>query len=330
MKIRKEKIIWFEKRIADFFKKVGREHLPWRKKRVSAYEVWVSEIMLQQTQVSRVTLYYERFLKKFPTIKALSKASWEEFLPYYAGLGYYARGRNMLETAKTVMKEYGGIFPRDRKLLEKLPGIGPYTAAAILSFAYDGDHLAWDTNLRRVMGRFFFGGKHLVSDETFWENKYAMPKKEMNAALMDFGSSLCVARPKCEACSLKTRCTYYREKGKREKMTQKRKKGISTSNQKDVRAIVYLHERHKKYFSSVRKSYKPFFFPVGYATRAGIKEYFKKTYGLDVSVRPPHREVIIDGKPTIGVNAQILLGKPEFTVFPKKAAEEYNKSIRKR
>ncbi|MBI2439016.1 MAG: A/G-specific adenine glycosylase [Candidatus Moranbacteria bacterium] len=319
MSIAKEKIVWFEKRIADFFKKGGREHLPWRKKRVLAYEVWVSEIMLQQTQASRVILYYERFLKKFPTIEALSKASWEEFLLYYAGLGYYARGHNMLETAKTVMKEYGGIFPRDRKLLEKLPGIGPYTAAAILSFAYDGDYLAWDTNLRRVMGRFFFGGKHLVSDETFWENKYAMPKKEMNAALMDFGSSLCVARPKCEACSLKTRCVYYREKGKREKMTQKRKKWTLSGNPKDMRAIVYLHECHKKYFSSVRESYKPFFLPVGYATRAGIKEYFKKTYGLDVSVRPPHKRILVNKKSAILIRAQILLGRPCFRVFPREA-----------
>src|SRR3989344_6364292 len=147
MPIDKRKAGFFEEKLEDFFQKTGREHLPWRKKKITAYEVWVSEIMLQQTQVSRVIGYYTRFLKRFPNIGSLAKASWAAFLPYYDGLGYYARGRNMLKAAQVIAKEYAGTFPRDKKLLEKLPGIGPYTAAAIMSFAYGDEDLARDTNL---------------------------------------------------------------------------------------------------------------------------------------------------------------------------------------
>jgi A/G-specific adenine glycosylase len=335
MSIRKEKIVWFEERLADFFTKAGREHLPWRKKRMTAYEVWVSEIMLQQTQVVRVIGYYTKFLKKFPTVEALARATWEEFLPYYEGLGYYNRGRNMLKAARMVVDEYGGKFPRDRKFLEKIPGIGPYTAAAIMSFAYGDNHLAWDTNLHRVIGRFFYGSKNAFlrhserseesrikknkrdsstvlgmtsQDEAFWEDKFAMPKKEMNAALMDFGSALCVARPKCEACSLKAKCVYYKERGTQEtryKLQETRKKqdtrnkiqGRSKIDWGVAEAYVFLHENHKKYFSANKKKYEPFVLPKGYNTRSGIKKYFLDTYGLTLAVRPPHEKVLIKGKP---------------------------------
>ena len=345
MSIRKEKIEFFEKHLLDFFKKAGREHLPWRrpfdraqgKGKITAYEVWVSEIMLQQTQVARVISYYENFLKRFPTIEALAQATWEEFLPYYEGLGYYARGRNMLKAAQMVVKEYDGKFPRDKKFLEDIPGIGPYTAAAIMSFAYGDDHLAWDTNLKRVIGRFFLGGKHLVTDESFWENKFQTSKKNLNAALMDFGSAICVARPKCEACSLRSRCAFYKDGGKREAF-EKNKRGIkhhvsditkknSKADWREAQVYVFLHENHKQYYSSVKKEYKPFVLPSGYNTRAGIKKYFKEKYSLDLSVRPPRKKSVIKRKPTLFVNAQILLGEPVFSVFPKKAVQEYNMGI---
>src|SRR3990167_9371691 len=178
MSIRKESITFFEKMLLDFYQKAGREHLPWRTLRkasprgagkagkITAYEVWVAEVMLQQTQVSRVISYYKRFLKRFPTVQKLARVSWEKFLPCYQGLGYYTRGRNMLKTAKEIVNKYHGKFPRDKKLLEDLPGIGPYTAAAIMSFAYGDNHLAWDTNLKRVIGRFFFGTKNYFSSSS--------------------------------------------------------------------------------------------------------------------------------------------------------------------
>ena len=122
MIIRKEKLQFFEATLSDFFTKAGREHLPWRKKSITAYEVWVSEIMLQQTQVSRVVEYYTRFLMRFPTVESLAQVEWEVFLPYYQGLGYYARGRNMIKTAQAVVSQYSGVFPRDSKQGRKSVG----------------------------------------------------------------------------------------------------------------------------------------------------------------------------------------------------------------
>lgn len=324
MLIRKEKIVWFEKHILDFFQKAGREHLPWRKKKITAYEVWVSEIMLQQTQVSRVIGYYNNFLKRFPTIEVLAEASWDEFLPHYEGLGYYNRGRNMLLVAKEVVAKYQGRFPRDVEALRRLPGIGPYTAAAIMSFACGDDHLAWDTNLKRVIGRFFFGSKSGVEDEDYWEDIFHTSKKELNAALMDFGSALCVARPKCEACVLRSQCLYYEEKGRQEVPSDKRqetRENRGAIDWRDAQVHVFLHENHKKYFSLNKKKFKPFVLSSGYNTRAGIKKYFYEKYNLSLSVRPPHKKEIIQGKPTLLVNAQILLGKPSFNVFLKRAGE---------
>ncbi len=329
MSIRKEKREFFEARLADFFHRAGRTELPWRKKNITAYEVWVSEIMLQQTQVVRVIGFYQNFLKRFPTVQHLADASWEDFLPYYQGLGYYARGRNMLKAAKVIVSQYEGVFPRDKKILETLPGVGPYTASAIMSFAYGENHLAWDTNLKRVIGRFFFGGKHLVADEEYWENKFVMSKREMNGALMDFGSALCVARPKCEACVLRVKCQYYQENGKEEKKPDyfhlKVNHQNSGINWQQARVLVTLHERHQKYYSAKKKQYQPFSLPASYNTRSGIKAYFEKNFGLQISVRPPHEKRVVDGVPTLFVNAQILLGKPSFTIFSKRDVAGYNR-----
>lgn len=330
MSVPPKKVTFFEQQLKDFFQKTGRVELPWRKKHITAYEVWVSEIMLQQTQVVRVVLYYRRFMERFPTVETLAKVSWEELLPYYQGLGYYARGRNMLKVAKEVVGTYGGVFPRTRSLLEALPGIGPYTASAILSFAYGENHLAWDTNLKRVIGRFFFGGKQLVTDEVFWEGRFTMNKKDMNAALMDFGSALCTARPKCQACSLRTSCVYFKEGGKQEQLAISKKQSAKQkggqTNGKETHTLVFLHENHKRYFSSAVKSYRPFILPAGYVTRADIKAYFFKKYGLTLAVRPPHEKRMIQGRTTLLVHAQILLGEPKFALFSKNEVKEYTKN----
>lgn len=327
MSIRKEKLLFFRRKLLDFFKKSGREHLPWRKKGITAYEVWVSEVMLQQTQVSRVIAYYERFLTRFPNVKTLAKARWEEFLPYYAGLGYYSRGRNMLKTAEAVVKKHKGKFPKTLPELEKLPGIGPYTARAIASFASGAPYLAWDTNLKRVIGRFFKGGKQLLTpeDESFLEKEFGKEAQKMNAALMDFGSSICVARPKCKACMLRTYCLYYKESGKREKKP-KSKKSLKKFPLEKARTLVFLHENHRQYFSAEKKKFRPFLLPIGYIERRAIKVYFKKNFDLDLSVRPPHTKTFFGKIPVLLVNAQILLGTPHFSVFPKRAVLEYNKS----
>lgn len=368
---RQEAIRLFEATLLDFFKKAGRSHLPWRRKGMCAYEVWVSEIMLQQTQVSRVLSYYEKFLKRFPTVVSLSQASWEEFLPFYAGLGYYARGRNMLRAAKVVAEKYKGVFPQDTASLEALPGIGKYTAAAIASFASGANTLAWDTNLRRVVGRFFFGTKHIDpsssefsrffaphakrfsgakkegenSEVSHHKNPFSIPANVANAALMDFGSAICVSKPKCAACPFVRRCVYFRTKGRREmEMQLLSKKGkranifqgasrngnskldFRTSMSEAHEAEVTLHENHRIYFSSVKKTYRPFRIPSSYRFRAGIKRWFLERYGLEVSVRPPHGFVMRAGLPTLLVNAQILLGKPLFRSFSKEEVRRLSES----
>ncbi len=324
MSIRTERIIFFRGVLLDFLKKSGRHELPWRKKNITAYEVWVSEIMLQQTQVSRVIGYYERFLRRFPTIERLAQATWEEFLPYYEGLGYYARGRNMLRTAEAVMRDYQGKFSTDIAELEKLPGIGPYTARAIASFASGAPYLAWDTNLKRVMGRFFFGAKGCIgeSEMELLNTKLGKDARALNAALMDFGSALCTARPKCANCPLQARCQYFREQGKQE---VHHRMGREEAQGRAERALVFLHANHRQYFSSGKRQYRPFLLPRGYTTRAAIKEYFTKQYGLTLAVRPPHGVATRQGEPLLLVHAQILLGEHTFSTFPKSAVVEYTK-----
>lgn len=318
MSIRKDKIRFFEQTITDFFCKAGRGYLPWRKKDITAYEVWVSEIMLQQTQVSRVITYYTRFLKRFPTVETLAQSTWEEFLPYYDGLGYYARGRNMLKAAALIVREHQGEFPQNREVLERIPGIGPYTAAAILSFAYGRQTIAWDTNLRRVIGRFFFGSKASAASSAL-ENQLALPSKELNAALMDFGSSLCTGRPKCGACPLALRCRYRREKGVGEKVE---KEAVDTSiDWSCAKTYIVLHEGHREYLSLRSDRYRPFVLPKVYAlSRSGIKDWFLSRFGLSVSVRPPKKDV---RRGVVLVNVQILSGTADFSRYDKQSLVDF-------
>lgn len=320
MALQKKKIQFFETVIEDFFRKSGRAELPWRKKNISAYEVWVSEIMLQQTQVSRVITYYTRFLKKFPTVQSLTKASWEEFLPYYEGLGYYTRGRNMIRTAEEIVKRHKGIFPKTKKELLALPGIGDYTASAILSFAYGKHVLAWDTNLKRVVGRFFYGSKGTVIDTEKLESVFITPSKKLNAGLMDFGSSICTAKPKCGNCPLQKQCLYFQGKGRKEAVLPKEKVTFPTEQ---AQALLFLHQNHKQYYSSRKSSFVPFLLPKNFTSRSAIKAFFLEKFKLQLSVRPPHKKIFLADKATLLVNAQILLGEPKFSIFPKSAVTEY-------
>ncbi len=322
MALQKQKIQFFEAILKDYFQKSGRRELPWRKRDISPYEVWVSEIMLQQTQVSRVVDYYTKFLKRYPTVSHLARTSWEEFLPYYEGLGYYARGRNMLKAAQIIQEEYQGVFPRNKEKLIRIPGIGPYTAAAIMSFGYGDRHLAWDTNLRRVIGRFFYGAKNTPIETEKLEEAFTLPRRKLNAAVMDFGSSICTARPKCANCPLQRKCVYFQTSGIKEAVTRKEKSAFALQ---EAQVILFLHENHKKYYSSRRKKFLPFFLTSARNSRSAIKDFFLQEYGLQVSVRPPHKRLLLKGVPTMLVNAQILSGKPDFATFPKQAVAEYTK-----
>ncbi len=311
---------FFEKNLLDFFQKFGRKNLPWRKKNITAYEVWVSEVMLQQTQVARVVEYYKKFLERFPKITDLARASWREFLPYYQGLGYYRRGDNMLKTAKIIVTMHDGKFPQTKEGLMSLPGVGEYTASAILSFARDKNNLAFDTNAQRVYGRFFYGSKNANVDRVALEKNLSDKKQKLNSAVMDFANSICLKNPKCALCPLSRRCTYFQEKGKNEIALLRQK---SRFPMKDAQVFLWLHKNHKEYYSPNPDEFEVFVLDPSYNTREKIKAYFKKNYNLELSVRPPHKKIYIKGKPTIFVNAQILLGRHDFGIFSKQDLKDF-------
>lgn len=321
---KEKKTIFIEKKLLDFYKRHGRKHLPWRKRGITPYEVWVSEIMLQQTQVPRVIPYFIKFIRRFPNVRRLARADWSVFLPYYEGLGYYARGRNMLTAAKIIVSNFGGVFPKDKKALLGLPGVGEYTANAILSFGYNKNFLAVDTNLQRVLGRFFFGSKNSLIDAEKISRELHAPKKILNSALMDFASIVCAKTPHCGHCPLRSKCKYVKTRGRLEFRPKKRNTRFPAQ---DARVYLWLHENHKKYFSQDPDKFHPFVLPCGVVSRNGIKKYFSKNYGLALSVRPPHKRAYFSGAPVLFVNAQILQGWHEFGIFSKSDAEEWKREL---
>ena len=194
----------------------GRNNLPWQKK--SAYEVWISEIMLQQTQVETVIPYYKAFIKTFPQIKALAESSEEQVMSLWSGLGYYSRARNIHKTAKIILNEYKGKFPQDFKNLVELPGIGPSTAGAILSLAFELPGVILDGNVKRVIARFKGITNPIDNNETQKEVKsFAegfLPKdsfREYSQGIMDLGSLLCKPKnPICNSCPVNKNCQALR------------------------------------------------------------------------------------------------------------------------
>ncbi len=144
----------FANAILKWYDAYGRKHLPWQQNK-TAYSVWLSEIMLQQTQVATVIPYFERFMQRFPTVIDLANAEQDEVLHLWTGLGYYARARNLHKAAKIVASEYGGEFPLDIEQMNALPGIGRSTAAAVLSSVYKQPHAILDGNVKRTLARCF-------------------------------------------------------------------------------------------------------------------------------------------------------------------------------
>ena len=194
----------------------GRHDLPWQRTR-DPYPIWLSEVMLQQTRVETVVPYFERFLARFPDVRALARAPVGEVLRLWSGLGYYARARNLHRAAKAVM-ERGG-FPRSQNDLAELPGIGRSTAAAIAAFAFGARAAILDGNVRRVLARCFgvsgFPGDPAVT-RTLWSLAEAeLPEKairDYTQGLMDLGATVCLrAKPRCDACPLASRCVALRE-----------------------------------------------------------------------------------------------------------------------
>jgi A/G-specific adenine glycosylase len=205
----------FANRVLTWYRRYGRHDLPWQHK--DAYRVWLSEIMLQQTQVSTVIPYYRNFLQRFADIEQLADASIDEVLQHWQGLGYYARARNLHKAARIIRNQHQGRFPQTFAEVEALPGIGRSTAGAILSFAHGQHWPILDGNVKRVLARCFRVPGWYAQSDTMKQLWYlaesvtpAENTAEFNQAMMDIGSMLCLkSKPKCEACPLKKLCGSY-------------------------------------------------------------------------------------------------------------------------
>lgn len=208
----------FQRRIIAWYQKHGRD-LPWRRTR-DPYAILVSEVMLQQTQVQRATLYYEKFLQRYPTLEELARADEPAVRESWEGLGYYARARNLQRTSQKIVDEYDGRFPTEPEELATLPGIGPYTAGAVASFAFHKDAAILDTNAERVLTRFFALPPGRQTSRSLWEVAHRVTPKGkahiFNQAIMDVGATICIARtPRCAACPLRSVCKGSKEQGAR-------------------------------------------------------------------------------------------------------------------
>lgn len=206
----------FSQAVIHWQKQHGRHALPWQNTR-DAYRVWLSEIMLQQTQVAAVIPYYLRFLASFPTVASLAAAPSEEVMALWSGLGYYSRARNLHKCAQAIVSMYGGVFPSDPALLEQLPGIGRSTAAAIAAFSYGARAAILDGNVKRVFARVFgverYPGEKAVENELWLRAVALLPDAGVESytqGLMDLGATLCTRnRPSCNRCPLVQRCVAY-------------------------------------------------------------------------------------------------------------------------
>ncbi len=210
----------FAQRLVDWQRQHGRHDLPWQQSR-DPYRVWLSEIMLQQTQVSTVMGYYQRFLDRFPAVSDLAAASLDEVLGLWSGLGYYSRARNLHACAQRVEAEFQGAFPTDMANLQSLPGIGPSTAAAIASLCFEAREAIMDGNVKRVLSRFHGFDLDLsisVHDKQLKQLAVAdLPdaSHDMPAytqGLMDLGATLCTQRkPDCPRCPMREDCVALSE-----------------------------------------------------------------------------------------------------------------------
>ncbi len=205
----------FQRRLLVWYRRHRRD-LPWRRTR-DPYKILVSEIMLQQTQVERVIPKYQEFLAKYPTLTALARAPLKGVKRTWYPLGYNIRPVYLRGIAREALARYAGRIPDDEKALRSLKGIGRYTAGALLSFAYGRDAAVVDTNVKRVLGRVFFGPrqlKRLARQKALWELAAALVPRgqayDFNQALMDFGATWCTPRnPRCRPCPMKSFCKSY-------------------------------------------------------------------------------------------------------------------------
>lgn len=236
-----EMIKSFSTRLLTWFDEHGRQDMPWQRDS-DPYKIWLSEVMLQQTQVSTVIPYFERFLERFPSVAALANAEQDEVLHLWSGLGYYARGRNLHTAAQKVLYEFDGVFPVTQELLESLPGVGRSTAGAIRAQAFEKKAAILDGNVKRVLSRLSglreWPGSSSAQKELWALSEKLLPEtrlRDYTQAIMDLGATTCVRnKPVCEQCPFKVDCVTNQENLHAEIPTRKPKK------QKPVRETIFL------------------------------------------------------------------------------------------
>ena len=231
--------------LLNWYQKYGRD-LPWRIKggaHPNAYAVWISEIMLQQTTVATVFTYFDKWMKRFPTIQNLAKADLQDVLLTWQGMGYYTRARKIHECAKVLMEKYGGHIPSNREALLKLPGIGPYSASSICCFAFNQPETVVDGNVMRVIARLYG-----ITDEITAKDIYPLAEKltsrehgaDYASAIMDLGATICTpTNPKCTQCPWRQECVAYK------KQIQESIPKIKKLEKKNVVGQVYLWQNEQ-------------------------------------------------------------------------------------
>ena len=245
----------FSTQVLAWFAQHGRKDLPWQKNK-DPYLIWISEIMLQQTRVETVISYYERFIKRFPTIKKLASASQDEVLHYWTGLGYYARARNLHKAAQIICNNHAGKFPQSFDEVLALPGIGRSTAAAILALSFDQSHAILDGNVKRVLARYFavdgWPGERKVELQLWEYAESLLPnnKTRQNScqdianytqAMMDLGATLCTrSNPSCLLCPVQTGCMASQQQRQHELPTAKPSRKLPT---REV-IVALLQDKH--------------------------------------------------------------------------------------
>jgi A/G-specific adenine glycosylase len=241
------------KKLLDWYNKNGRE-LPWRvkgKAHPDAYAVWISEIMLQQTTVKTVLDYFDRWMKRFPTLQSLAESSLDDVLLLWQGLGYYTRAKKMYECARVVTSQYNGKFPADREKLLKLPGIGPYTASSICAFAFDLPETVVDGNVIRVLAR-YYGITTEVDRSVITPLAEKLTPQDNGAdyasAIMDLGATVCTpSTPDCSKCPWQEKCLAH-QKGIESsipllKKTEKKKKNGAVFILTDEKNNIFIRTR---------------------------------------------------------------------------------------
>lgn len=225
--------IKFQHAVLAWYDKHGRKDLPWQQD-ITPYRVWVSEIMLQQTQVTTVIPYFIRFIARFPDVQSLAKAPADDVLHLWTGLGYYARARNLHKAAQQVAENFNGEFPRNIDLLCELPGIGRSTAGAICSISMDLRAPILDGNVKRVLSRFFtidgWPGTRAVEQKLWQASEHLTPHKRLRdytQVMMDLGATICTrSKPSCAVCPLNKHCAAFSNSTQSEFPGRKLRKAI--------------------------------------------------------------------------------------------------------